>query len=81
MRDFDQDGDVDLYVANDFATDNLLRNDGNAGFTDITDAIGIDQLGFAMGVTWGDYDNDGRYDLYVSNMWAWFRIDYFWVTI
>jgi hypothetical protein len=68
--DFDQDGDPDLYVANDFAPDNLLRNDGAAGFRDVADELGIDQLGFAMGASWGDYDNDGRTDLYVSNMFS-----------
>jgi hypothetical protein len=68
--DYDSDGDADLYVANDFAPDNLLRNDGAAGFTDVTHEMGIDALGFAMGASWGDYDNDGRDDLYVSNMYS-----------
>ena len=68
--DYDQDGDVDLYVANDFAPDHLFRNDGAEGWRDIAGEVGIDQLGFAMGVTWGDYDNDGRDDLYVSNMYS-----------
>lgn len=68
--DFDDDGDVDLYVANDFSEDNLFRNDGEDGFVDVTVAQGIDVNGFAMGATWGDYDNDGRQDLYVSNMYS-----------
>ena len=68
--DFDQDGDPDLYVANDFAPDNLLRNDGEAGFHEVTAELGIDHLGFAMGASWGDYDNDGQFDLYVSNMFS-----------
>ncbi len=68
--DFDQDGDPDLYVANDFAADHLLRNEGANGFRDVTLELGIDQLGFAMGATWGDYDNDGQHDLYVSNMYS-----------
>ena len=67
--DFDEDGDPDLYVANDWATDNLLRNDGN-GFTDITAEMNATEFGFAMGATWGDYDLDGRQDLYVSNMFS-----------
>ncbi len=68
--DFDEDGDPDLYVANDWARDNLLRNDGAAGFTDITSEMNATEFGFAMGATWGDYDLDGRQDLYVSNMFS-----------
>jgi hypothetical protein len=68
--DFDDDGDPDLYVANDWAPDNLLRNDGPAGFTDITEKAGTTHFGFAMGASWGDYDNDGREDMYVSNMYS-----------
>lgn len=68
--DYDDDGDADLYVANDWAPDNLLRNDGPAGFTDVTEQAGIHYYGFAMGASWGDYDNDGREDVYVSNMYS-----------
>jgi len=68
--DFDQDGDPDLYVANDFAPNNMLRNDGPAGFVDITEETGTTDVGFGMGVTWGDYDNDGWQDLYVTNMYS-----------
>ncbi len=69
-NDFDHDGDQDLYVANDFAPDHFYRNDGAAGFTDITATAGIDTMGFAMGAAWGDYDGDGHDDLYVSNMYS-----------
>ena len=69
--DFDNDGDVDLYVANDFARDYLFRNDETSGFTDVTvEWGGKAMLGFGMGASWGDYDNDGRRDLYVSNMYS-----------
>jgi hypothetical protein len=69
--DFDADGDPDLYVTNDFAPDQLYRNDGANGFVNITDAYGGKGMtGFGMGATWGDYDNDGRHDLYVSNMYS-----------
>jgi len=69
--DFDQDGDVDLYLSNDFAPDNLFRNDGELGFVDITQKAGGSAMsGYGMGVTWGDYDNDGWQDLYVSNMYS-----------
>ncbi|MDA1006553.1 MAG: VCBS repeat-containing protein [Verrucomicrobia bacterium] len=68
--DFDKDGDPDLYVANDFALDHFFRNDGGAGFTDITEASGTKLMGFGMGAAFGDYDNDGWQDLYVSNMYS-----------
>ena len=68
--DFDQDGDQDLYVANDFAPDHFFRNDGAEGFSEVASEIGLDGLGFAMGAAWGDYDGDGWDDVYVSNMYS-----------
>ena len=68
--DYDADGDPDVYVANDFAPNNLLRNDGGGLFTDVTEETGTTDVGFGMGVTWGDYDRDGRQDMYVSNMYS-----------
>lgn len=68
--DYDGDGDPDIYLANDFAPNNLMRNDGNGRFTDVTDRTGTADVGFGMGVTWGDYDFDGRHDLYVTNMYS-----------
>ncbi|YCM43551.1 VCBS repeat-containing protein [Verrucomicrobiaceae bacterium 227] len=68
--DFDQDGDADVYVCNDFGPDHLYRND-NARFVDVTREFAGDQMqGFGMGASWGDYDRDGRLDLYVSNMFS-----------
>ena len=69
-NDFDRDGDQDLYVANDYGPDNLFRNDGDEGFQDITKEAGLTGMGFGMGVAWGDYDNDGVEDVYVSNMYS-----------
>ncbi len=69
-NDYDGDGDQDIYVANDYAPDNFLRNDGADGFTDITAESGLTGMGFGMGVSWGDYDNDGQVDVYVSNMFS-----------
>ena len=68
--DFDQDGDPDLYVCNDFSPDDLFRNDLEQGFTRVSDEIGLDRIGFGMGVSWQDHNNDGFFDLYVSNMYS-----------
>ena len=67
--DFDGDGDQDVYLANDYAPNNLFRNDGGT-FVDVTRETGTADIGFGMGASWGDYDHDGHYDLYVSNMYS-----------
>lgn len=68
--DYNQDGWPDLYIANDWALDELYRNDGPDGFKEVSAELGLTAYGFAMGASWGDYDNDGRDDLYVSNMYS-----------
>ncbi len=66
--DADNDGYDDLYVACDFGTDRFFHNNGNGKFTDITEkAIGFDTKK-GMNVDWGDYDNDGLLDIYVTNI-------------
>ncbi len=74
--DYDQDGDLDLYILNGskvvgFAEGNyprnaFYRNDGTA-FTDITQATGLGDTGWGMGCTVADYDNDGDPDIYITN--------------
>lgn len=68
--DYDADGDPDLYVANDFSPNHLLENQGDGSFVDATARSQTADIGFGMGATWGDYDQDGRQDLYVSNMYS-----------
>lgn len=74
--DYDDDGDPDLYLCNDFAPDVLLRNDTKKGsfdikFTDVTQDVFVgNSLGFGMGASFGDYNSDGKMDLYVSNMYS-----------
>jgi len=70
FSDYDGDGDQDLFVANDFAPNVLLRNDGSGALTDVTAEVGATEMGLGMGVAWADYDDDGVQDLYVSNMYS-----------
>jgi hypothetical protein len=66
--DADNDGDDDLYVACDYGTDRFYVNNGDGTFTDRTEsAVGIDTKK-GMNVDWGDYDNDGLLDIYVTNI-------------
>lgn len=74
--DFDGDGDLDLYVGNEhdvmtggtYAPSQLFRNRGDGTFEDVAGKAGVRNLRFAKGVAWGDADNDGDSDLYVSNI-------------
>ncbi len=67
FADLDEDGDQDLYVANDFGENGYYRNEGGY-FTDRAEEVGLLDPGNGMGVSVGDFDNDGRLDLHVSNM-------------
>ncbi len=68
----DSSGDnwPDLYVVNDFGRKNLYRNNGDGTFTDVAREAGVEDVGAGMSGAWGDFDNDGREDLYVANMWT-----------
>jgi hypothetical protein len=68
-EDFDNDGDLDLYVANDFGRNNLYRNDGGR-FLDVAGRAGVEDQASGMSVSWGDYNHDGLMDLYVGNMFS-----------
>jgi len=68
--DFNGDGWPDLYVVNDFGRKNLYRNNGDGTFTDVAAEAGVEDTGAGMSVCWFDYDNDGRNDLYVADMWT-----------
>ncbi len=67
--DFDNDGDLDCYVANDFGRNNLYLNE-NGKFRNIAEEAAVQDIGPGMSACWGDYNNDGKPDLYVSNMFS-----------
>ena len=67
--DYDDDGDPDLYVTNDFGRNNLYRND-RGKFVDIAGAAEVEDQAAGMGACWSDFDLDGDLDLYVSNMYS-----------
>ena len=72
--DYDNDGDVDLYVGNENSPDTLtcpsqlFCNNGDGTFTDRAAEAGVENMRFTKGVVWGDYDGDRFPDLYVSNL-------------
>jgi hypothetical protein len=70
--DYDNDGDLDLFVANDSMPNFLFQNQGNGSFREVgllsgaaLSEEGKEQAG--MGVAMGDYDHDGQFDLYVTH--------------
>lgn len=69
-EDLDRDGDLDLYVVNDFGRNNLWRNDGAGHFEDVAEEAGLVDVGAGMGATCEDFDLDGTIDVYVTNMFA-----------
>ncbi|MAB81570.1 MAG: hypothetical protein CMJ89_19695 [Planctomycetes bacterium] len=70
--DYDNDGDLDLYIGNEASRkfrfpSQLFQNQDDATFRDVARAAGVSNLQYTKGVSWGDFDADGRSDLYVSN--------------
>jgi len=65
--DYDTDGDLDLFVVNMEENNFLYRNNGDETFTKITTDVIVNESSRSRGVSWGDYDNDGSPDLYVSS--------------
>ena len=71
--DYDNDGDVDLFVGNESLTGStypseLYANNGDGTFTDVARQAGVQAVGFVKGAAWGDIDNDGRLDLFLSRL-------------
>ncbi len=69
--DFDNDGDLDVLVANRDIQGNLLfRNDGNFTFTEITTGTIVNDPGAGSCTGWGDYDNDGDLDMFIADAYV-----------
>ena len=73
--DFDGDGWLDLFIGNESRDSlthrsELYRNRGDGTFEEVASEVGLDVAAFVKGVTWGDYDDDGRPDLYLSILHA-----------
>ena len=66
--DYDDDGYPDLYVVNDFGRNTLYHNNQNGTFTDVTVQTGTLAYGAGMNASMADYDNDGKIDIYVTNI-------------
>src|SRR5581483_3722872 len=74
VADFDADGWQDIYFVNGrdlynrgiSARNFLYRNNHDGTFTDVTEKAGVPGTGYGLGCVWGDYDNDGFPDLFVT---------------
>jgi len=73
LADYDEDGATDLYLVNSpdagpsYAADVLYRNRGTLVFEDASSAAGLGFTDGGVGAAWGDYDNDGDLDLFVTD--------------
>jgi hypothetical protein len=79
LLDFDGDGYLDIYLVNGAEIpslqksspdywNRLFHNNHDGTFTDVTEKAGVAGAGYGMGVAVGDYDNDGRPDIFVANV-------------
>src|SRR5229473_5040982 len=66
--DYDNDGYPDIYVVNDFGRKTLYHNNRNGTFTDVTVKSGTLAYGAGMSASFADYDNDGKLDIYCTNI-------------
>lgn len=65
LADYDNDGDLDILVVN-YGPNGLLRNDGGRAFIDVAPALGLAIDSRYDTGTWGDFDHDGRLDVYIN---------------
>ncbi len=70
LFDYDNDGDLDIYLSHDGNQPNILyQNDGQAVFTDVSEASGANYAGNGMGVDFADFNHDGWLDIYITNLY------------
>lgn len=67
--DVNNDGNLDLFITNEYSTNRLFVNDGNGYFEEVTKEAGLTSVGGSMGASFADVDGDGLLDLFVAN-WA-----------
>ncbi|MCF7920381.1 MAG: FG-GAP-like repeat-containing protein, partial [Candidatus Cloacimonetes bacterium] len=65
--DYDNDGNIDLFIADETQSNLLYHNNGGGNFTRITTGIVVNDGGQSYSASWADYDNDGYLDLFVAN--------------
>ncbi|MFQ5628738.1 MAG: FG-GAP-like repeat-containing protein, partial [bacterium] len=66
--DYDNDGDADVFIANDSGENNFLyANNGDGTFSRVSEGAIANDGGFSTAASWGDFDNDGFLDLFVAN--------------
>lgn len=70
VGDYDQDGDLDLYITN-LGPNALLQNNGDGTFTDVTEAAGVGHAGWGASTAFFDADRDGDLDLFITNYVVW----------
>jgi hypothetical protein len=73
--DFNNDGWLDVFIGNESLPEHphpceLYRNNRDGTFTNVASEMGVDLTAFVKGAAWGDYDNDGLLDLYVSAIYG-----------
>ena len=68
--DYDNDGDVDLYITN-YGANVLLENDGSGRFEDVTERAGVGHPGWSTSAAFLDWDDDGDLDLFVCSYLDW----------
>ena len=64
--DYDNDGWLDIYLVNTAGKNKLFHNNGSGQFIDVTEKAGVGGPDHGMGCTFGDYDNDGFVDIFVT---------------
>ena len=67
--DVNRDGWLDIYVVNDFYKNRFYINRNGEYFEELTETYGLENTGEGMGVTTGDYNNDGLFDIYMTNIY------------